>query len=72
MSRLTNEDDTFFERHSDALYARFAGKYILIHQGHVVGVYGRQDAAIAAAEPLGSCLIRHLGPDTTFTGPGSP
>jgi hypothetical protein len=59
----TDADWAFFRRCEEALYALYAGKYILIYQGRFIGAYDRQDDVFAAASGRMPCLIQHLGPE---------
>jgi hypothetical protein len=73
----TDADWAFFRRCEEALYALYAGKWVLIYQGQFIGAYDRQDDVFAAASGRMPCLIQHLGPeastpDHTAARPPSP
>ncbi len=59
----TDEDWAFFHHCEEGFHVLYEGKWILIHQGRLKGIYDRMDQAFAAASGLGHCLIQHIGPE---------
>ena len=64
MAKLDREF-TCYREHQDELVLQFEGKFVVIHDDHVLGAFDTESEAIAAmspTHPLGTFLIQKCEP----------